>query len=150
MNCFATSLTVVQTCRTVGVEGHVQAFTAAHDACLIVLLHFHDINKHHCRYHPLIQHIIFVSQNINTQTIFWRQSFDNHIVKLTAFPGCRSTTWVVSTRPSLPDAVTVYVPGMALTNTDVCYKHNTSTIHTKLAIYTYAVWIENLMEQKLT
>ena len=50
-----------------------------------------------------------------------------HIVKLTAFPGCKSTTCVVFTRPSLPEAVTVYVPGTALTNTDVCCKHNTQT-----------------------
>ena len=53
-----------------------------------------------------------------------------HIVKLTAFPGCKSTTCVVLTRPSLPEAVTVYVPGTALTNTDVCYKYKHKQVAT--------------------
>ena len=52
-----------------------------------------------------------------------------HIVKFTAFPGCKSTTCVVLTRPSLPEAVTVYVPGKALTNTDVCCVYVSTNIN---------------------
>jgi len=43
------------------------------------------------------------------------------MVKVMAFPGSKSTTCVVLTRPSLPEAVTVYVPGAAFISTDDCY-----------------------------
>jgi len=56
------------------------------------------------------------------------------MVKVMAFPGSKSTTCVVFTRPSLPEAVTVYVPGAALISTDDCYitNNNKMFIHISL------------------